>query len=39
VFWEVTDRQTNLDYLPPERRAAVVKMLDEILDSALDTTA
>lgn len=31
VFWEVTDRQTNLDYVAPERREAVVKLLDEVL--------
>ena len=32
VFWEVTDRQSNLDYLAPERRAAVVSLLDELLE-------
>ncbi|MCE9634608.1 MAG: DUF2254 domain-containing protein [Planctomycetes bacterium] len=32
VFWEVTDRQSNLDYLAPERRAAVVLLLDELLE-------
>jgi hypothetical protein len=28
VFWEVTDRQRNLDYVPPERRATVKQVLD-----------
>jgi hypothetical protein len=31
IFWEVTDRQTNLDYLPPDRRALVVSLLDDVL--------
>lgn len=31
VFWEVTDRQVNLDYLPPERRAAVVALLEDTI--------
>lgn len=31
IFWEVTDRQANLDYLPPDRRARVVAMLDEMI--------
>jgi hypothetical protein len=31
VFWEVTDRQTNHDYVAPERRAAVLRILDEVL--------
>lgn len=30
-FWEVTDRQTNLDYLPPDRRAITLALLDELL--------
>jgi hypothetical protein len=29
VFWEVTDRQKNLDHVAPERRAAVEKILAE----------
>jgi len=29
VFWEVTDRQRNLDYVPPDRRAAVKQVLDD----------
>lgn len=29
-FWEITDRQINLDYLDPERRAAFVALLDRI---------
>jgi hypothetical protein len=29
VFWEVTDRQRNLDYVPPERRAFVKEILDD----------
>lgn len=28
VFWEVTDRQVNLDYLPPDQRARVLGVLD-----------
>lgn len=31
VFWEVTDRQTNLDYVPPERRDAVLRLLDVLI--------
>ncbi|MCG3135650.1 MAG: hypothetical protein HMLKMBBP_03372 [Planctomycetes bacterium] len=33
VFWEITDRQVNLDYVEPARRAAVDRVLREILDS------
>ncbi len=29
MFWEVTDRQTNLDWLEPERRAAALRALDD----------
>jgi hypothetical protein len=29
VFWEVTDRQTNLDWLEPPRRDAALRALDE----------
>ena len=29
MFWEVTDRQTNLDWLDPPRRAAALRALDE----------
>jgi len=28
VFWEVTDRQTNLDWLEPTRRAGALRALD-----------
>jgi hypothetical protein len=31
AFWEVTDRQVNLDYVEPERRALVVALLDRCL--------
>jgi hypothetical protein len=34
VFWEVTDRQINLDYIPPESRAAVLEFLDRLLAAA-----
>jgi hypothetical protein len=29
MFWEVTDRQTNLDWLVPERREGALRALDE----------
>jgi hypothetical protein len=29
VFWEVTDRQTNLDHVEPSRRPIVQRVLDE----------
>jgi hypothetical protein len=29
VFWEVTDRQINLDFVVPERRASVARVLEE----------
>lgn len=29
IFWEVTDRQKNLDHVDPERRPAVGKILEE----------
>jgi hypothetical protein len=32
TFWEVTDRQRNLDYLEPERRATVVAVLTEAIE-------
>lgn len=31
VFWEVTDRQVNLDWVEPERRDAVLAVLDEFI--------
>lgn len=31
AFWEVTDRQVNLDYVEPQRRARIVALLDELI--------
>jgi hypothetical protein len=31
VFWEVTDRQRNLDYVEPGRRATVARLLEEVV--------
>jgi hypothetical protein len=31
VSREVTDRQRNLDYVEPARRATVVRVLDEVV--------
>lgn len=33
VFWEVTDRQRNLDYVEPSRRDAVRRALEEAIGS------
>jgi hypothetical protein len=32
VFWEVTDRQTNLDYVPPDRRPHVLALLEDAIE-------
>ncbi len=34
VFWEVTDRQLNLDYVEPELRPHVARVLDEVTGRA-----
>jgi len=31
IFWEVTDRQLNFDYVDPARRATVGRLVDEIV--------